>query len=422
MSEVRTSWLHGRRATALATVALFALAGAFRGPAGSAAPTTGNPDHLIRLGAAMSETGDLADEGKLLKDGYDFTVDWINHHGGVEIHGVTYTFAPIKYYDDESKAAQSAALVDKLATQDHITLILGPYSSPLTVAAAAVSSKDGAVLMASGGTAKAIWGPGIENVVGPNLYANQYAYPVIDALLAAGAKIKTMYIMHADDVFSAGVAKGAAELAKAKGIEVLGDFQYPANTTDVSSILAEMKQSHHADLLLTSGHVQDGILITRQAKQADLNFNALAITVAPTTPAYVKALGKDAEDVISPAPWVPQENFKDPFWGTTRNFVRAFEARYHYEPDYHVAFGVEGVELFAEAIRSAGGPDPAKVSAAFRNVTYQTVFGPVQFNGDLHETNQSGAAIQIQGGKPVPIWPAQYVKDVRYPMPTWSQR
>lgn len=389
------------------------------GMQGTAAPQ--DASHVIHLGAAISNTGPLAGAGKLTVDGYNYAVDTINAHGGVKINGVVYTIAPIKYYDDESKPAESAALVDKLVTQDHINLILGPYSSDNTIAAAAVSSKLGAVMMADEGVAKVIWTSNNKNVVGPIMYDYQYMYPIIDALQAKQAGIKTAVVTHADDAFSVGVAEGVIAYMKAKGIQVLGDFQYPSATTDVSSIIAQVKPLN-ADMLMSSGHIDDAILITRQAKQNGLNFKALAFTVAPPTPDYVKALGKDAEYVIGPAPWIPQENFTDPYFGNTAKFVAGFKAKYKYDPDYHVGDAAEGVELLVEGIAKSGSTDPAKVGSAFLNTTYATIAGFVHFDNNWHEDNQLGAAIQIQNGVPVPIWPAKYLTNLKYPMPSWAQR
>ena len=314
-----------------------------------------------------------------------------------------------------------AALVEKLVTQDHITLILGPYSSDNTIAAAAITSKLGAVMMADEGVAKVIWTSGNKGVVGPIMYDYQYMYPVVDALLAKRTGIKTVVMLHADDSFSVGVAEGAAAYMKSKGLQVVGNFQYPSATTDVSSIIAQARPLN-ADVMMSSGHIEDAILITRQAKQNGLNFKALAFTVAPPTPDYVRALGRDAEYVIGPAPWLPQVNFTDPYFGNTQKFVEAFKAQRGYVPDYHVGDAAEGVELLVQGMVKAGSTDPGKVSAAFLNTTYATIAGFVHFDNNWHEDNQLGAAIQIQNGQPVPIWPAKYLTNLKFPMPTWSQR
>jgi branched-chain amino acid transport system substrate-binding protein len=168
--------------------------------------------------------------------------------------------------------------------------------------------------------------------------------------------------------------------------------------------------------------VQDAILITRQLKQNGVYFKAMAFTVAPPTPEYGKALGRDAEQVIGPSPWIPQVDFPDPYWGTTQKFVAAFKEKYGYVPDYHVQQAATGVELFALAVEKTGSADPEKVANAFINASYQTLAGSVHFGSGWHEDNQHGAAIQIVNGTAVPIWPAKYLKNLVFPMAPWSQR
>lgn len=64
-------------------IALGALAGlAF----GSIVPATAQQD-TIRFGTALSLTGNLATEGKQVRDGYDFFVKTVNERGGIDAAG-----------------------------------------------------------------------------------------------------------------------------------------------------------------------------------------------------------------------------------------------------------------------------------------------------------------------------------------------
>ena len=45
------------------------------------------------------------------------------------------------FYDDESDPDTTARLVEKLITEDGVDLLLGPYSSSLTMSASAISEK-----------------------------------------------------------------------------------------------------------------------------------------------------------------------------------------------------------------------------------------------------------------------------------------
>src|SRR5687767_10702616 len=83
---------------------------------------------VITFGAALSLTGGVSTEGRLVKEGYDLYVKHINQKGGIRVGNRTYKVA-IKYYDDQSDAATSAKLYEKLIVEDGIKLLLGPYSS-----------------------------------------------------------------------------------------------------------------------------------------------------------------------------------------------------------------------------------------------------------------------------------------------------
>ena len=77
------------------------------------ADTSGDPPDVatgegragtIRFGAALSETGKFAVEGRDSRQGYDTWVTWVNEeYGGIQIDGRRFA-VEIVYYDDESDA------------------------------------------------------------------------------------------------------------------------------------------------------------------------------------------------------------------------------------------------------------------------------------------------------------------------------
>lgn len=94
----------------------------------------------IILGSAISLTGKYASNGVDSKNGYDLAVQKINEAGGVKVDGKSYKLK-VQYYDDESTPARTAQLLERLIKQDGVQYILGPYSSPTTIAAAAGDGK-----------------------------------------------------------------------------------------------------------------------------------------------------------------------------------------------------------------------------------------------------------------------------------------
>src|SRR6266571_9288462 len=80
-------------------------------------------DRVVRFGASLSLTGSLSDNGRLVKDGYDFYAKHINQQfGGIEMAGAKYR-VEIKYHDDQSNPTTATRLVEKLITEDDIKFI-----------------------------------------------------------------------------------------------------------------------------------------------------------------------------------------------------------------------------------------------------------------------------------------------------------
>lgn len=105
-----------------------------------------------------------------------------------------------------------------------------------------------------------------KDVVGIQTPARNYLRGVIGAALARDSTVKTVEILRENDPFIDEVTDGAAAYANEKGLRVVYNGSYSSDAQDVSLLLRDVK-THNPDLLLSSGHLQDSLLIVRQAKQ-----------------------------------------------------------------------------------------------------------------------------------------------------------
>ncbi|HAG58605.1 MAG TPA: amino acid ABC transporter substrate-binding protein, partial [Arthrobacter bacterium] len=152
--------------TTAAFVSLLAACGSSSG----SSTKTGDP---IIFGSAVSLTGAQAKEGALTKQGYDLWLDWINQRGGIEVKGVKHP-VQILYQDDQSKADQSAILVQKLITEQKAQYILGPYGSAATATDAVVAEKNGIPMVEANGAAQSIFSKGYKFTFAVLSPANKY--------------------------------------------------------------------------------------------------------------------------------------------------------------------------------------------------------------------------------------------------------
>ncbi|HKW93150.1 MAG TPA: amino acid ABC transporter substrate-binding protein [Methylomirabilota bacterium] len=385
-------------------------------PASAAAP-----QEILKIGAPLAATGPQAREGALAKQGYDLWADTVNARGGVKVDGKAYT-VQIVYYDDQSKPQTSAELTDKLISQDHVSFLLGPYGSPATFADAAIAERYRIPMVDAEGAARKIFAQGYRYVFGIISPADDYAAAMLKAAETLSPKPETAAVLAADDLFSLEVANGARAWADHHGLKVVYFEKYPVGTTDLSAALTGIK-ALHPDILIGSGHLQESLLIMKQAQTLGLDAKFYGFTVGPTTPDFVKALGPAADYVFASSQWTPDVKYRGPLFGSAQDYAKAFEHKYGFVPDYHAASSSAAGVVLQLAIEKAGSVDPLKVRDALAALHATTFMGPVRFDAHGLNTAKPMVTVQVQHEHVVTVWPPD-IATARplYPTPTWSAR
>jgi branched-chain amino acid transport system substrate-binding protein len=387
-------------------------AGCGKAGAGSDASTQGGK---LNVGAALSLTGSLAKEGRLTKFGYQYCQQKVNAGGGVKVGGKSMPLS-ISYKDDKSEPDTAAQLVDEF-NDSGSKLVLGPYGSPSTEAASAVIERNGQLMVDSSGADNAIFAKGYRNTFAVLSPATDYLATIVDAITSqANPKPKTVAIVSADDGFSKTAAKGGAAEARKQGLKVLTTQFVAANTTDVSSALTKIKPLN-PDLILFSAHVEEGVAVVKQSQELGVTpAGGFGETVAPPTPDFAKALGDGAEGVVGSTQWVPQVQGKDAIIGTAQDYADGFKQRFGETAEYHSAEAAAACVALVMGVEKAGSTDPAKVRDALAALDTESFFGRIKFDSTGKNTTKPMSAIQIQGGKPVTVYPAgQAASQLRWP-------
>ncbi len=387
------------------------------GIAGSPAPG----QEFLKIGAPLSATGPTAKEGALAKQGYDLWAETVNTRGGIQVGGKTYK-VQIVYYDDQSKPQVSAELTDKLITQDHVNFLLGPYGSPATFADSGIAEKYKMPMMAAQAAARRIFSQGYKYIFGNNSPASEYAAVMLRTAMTLTPKPQRVALLSADDLFSIEVAEGAIDWTKRHGLRVVYYQKFPVGTTDLSAALTSIKLLH-PDVLIESGHLEESVLIMKQAQTLNVNVKFYGFTVGPTTPDFTKALGPAAEYVFASSQWTPDVKYRGSLFGSARDYAALFEKRYGFVPDYHAANSSAGGLALQLAIEKAGSLDHQKVRDALASLDVMTFFGRIKFNAEGQNVYKPMVTIQIQHGKEVTVWPSDVApaKPI-YPAPDWNAR
>ena len=360
---------------------------------------------VLTLGASLSLTGTTAKEGGLTKEGYEVCKKVVNDKGGFTAGGTRYTL-DIQYQDDTSKQDISAQLVDQYNDKG-VKLILGPYGSGPTEAAAAVVERNKQVMVDSAGADDKIFAKGYQRSFAVLSPATSYVSSMVQALSdLANPKPKTLAFISADDGFSKTATQGGTDKAKELGFQVLATEYVPNGTTDVSAALTKIKPLK-PDVIVGSVHLAEGVAIVKQAKELGVvPAGGFAETVAPPIPDFAKSLGAAADGVLGSSQWTARTAGTDKYFGGAADYARTFAAQYGgRQPVYQNAQATAACLAAVLAVEKAGSTDPDKVRDALAALDTPSFFGPIRFNSKGMNVTKPMAVVQIQSGKPVPVWP-----------------
>ena len=365
----------------------------------------------FRIGIALSLSGIFSRDAALTKEAYDYWAETVNRQGGIKIKGTGY---PVKliYYDDESSPVKSAQLIERLATADKVDLILGGFGSSIVFAATAVAEKYKYPYPTGVASANPIFDRGFKYAFAT---LNKTFEEVEGAARAFGTgqpRPKSAAIIGADHLFAKLAAEGFKKIMGEMAIEVVHSEIFPLALTDYNSLLLKVKRAN-PDLLLVGSLFAHSLRVMKAAKEVDYTPKGVAFSYGPTVPDFVKELGKDAEGVVAASEWVPEMPFKDPVFGSAREWRDAMLKRWGKEPDYGQASVVASAIVQQKAVEALGLVPPLSekdreaLMEQLHKQDVQTLYGRVKFGADGAIVQKPPIAVQIQGGKFVMVYPQE---------------
>jgi branched-chain amino acid transport system substrate-binding protein len=380
----------------------------------SCPPGAVSPDApVIRIGAAVSETGQFVIEGGDVRSGYNLWLDWVNEeYGGVCVNGVPHRVELI-LYDDESNPELVTSLVERLIIIDEVDFILGPYSSDLTEVASVVTERENIIMVQGNGASEVLFNRGFQNLFGILTPASLYTRSGIELAHSLGAR--TAVLLYEDTTFATSVAEGARQWLREQNIEVLDSEPYPARVTDLTAIFEEFR-TLEPDLFVGGGHFDDAGLFVRTAAETGFCPKAFLVTVGPASPAFVEQFGELSHYVWGATQWEPSMNLSDEWFGEAADYATHYEAAYGRQPSYQAAESTASALVLHLAIEAAGSLETEVVRQALHDMDIETFYGHINFDETGKNTAKPMATIQIQPDGTIRVIAPSDVAEVE---PTW---
>lgn len=381
----------------------------------------------FRIGYADPLTGTFGRDGHLVKDAYDFWASLVNSKGGIEVKGKRYP-VELTVIDDKSTAAENARFTEKLITEDKVDFILGGFGSDSVFAGSAVAEKYRYPLISGAASSDKLFARGFKYYFSTLGKATEEVRGCVDMVQILSPKPKTAAIIGSDILFTSLAAEGFKKYAAQNGVEIIHFELFPITLQDYNSMLIKVKQKN-PDILFVGSHLMVAMKTIRGMKEIDFAPKMVAFSYGPTVPDFVKHLGKDAEYVVAASEWAPNLPYKDPLFGTARQFNENYNRRYGRYPDYVEAASAAGAYAMQVAIERLGITPPVKEGDRVRlmeelhrqNLT--TFYGIVKFGADGANETHPPVAVQVQNGKLLNVFPKEAAEAIPwYPMKPWKKR
>lgn len=364
----------------------------------------------IRIGATVSATGKFAMEVGPFKKMLGAWADMINEQGGLSLKKDSVR-RPVKMivYDDQSDEATARRFYQRLITEDKVHLLLGPYSSSLTLAVSSVAETQRIPLLAICANSPKIYQRGYHWLVGLLDEAPRYTYRYWE-MIQAEKKVKTVSFVIEEALHPLSVYEGAKGMAEKAGIKILSADIVPPDSRDFSALLKKLKKLD-ADIVFCSANVPLASLFMRQAKEFRVSPREFQVT--HHSGVFKKYLGQEAEGIIGQTYWVPE--MKGPSAG---RFLEILDRAgihlddYPWSPAYMMT-----LEIVEQTVRQAQSLEAGRLMEILKTQTFQTLSGPNRFaaNG-LGQINTYPS--QIQRGRYQILWPKERATgNHEYPSP-----
>ena len=368
-------------------------------------------DKPLRLGFSMARTGMLANATPSQANTYELWREQVNARGGMDVGGVKRKVEFVTY-DDQSKPEQAVRIYEKLITDDKVDLLLAPWGTPFHISIAPVLEKYKFPMVGNTAASVAlrqvkpgyIWFP-------TSAIPDRIAVELVAMLKQNGAK--SAVVLANVLPFTKEIKNALEPELKKGGIDVKLSTEYPPEIKDMTSILTQAKQAN-PDAVLALAYPGDSVLYSKQAKELGLNSPFQFIAIGPSDAFFPKAVGPTAtEGVVTIAHWSPR-----PEWKGSQAFYDTYTKKFGEDPDYlNSALAWMSLEILEKAV-AKNGLDKEKIRATIAKDTFETINGPVRFDGVQNAITPT-AFVQYQGGKMQIVWPSSIASGKYQPKKGW---
>src|SRR5438105_114388 len=326
----------------------------------------------IKIGVSQPLTGAFAASGNYVAQGAKIAEDDINKAGGVLGKKIQLIIE-----DNKSNPTEAVATAEKLIQKDKVPVMMGAWSSTLTLAVMPKLAEYGVAMLvetSSSGKITTSGNPWIFRI-SPTSEMEARAFTPMAKQLG----IRKADFLATNNDFGLGASQEFSQMLKAQGIQAGVMETMDPKATDFSAQLAKIKASGGDTLFVTTA-VEQITLILKQAKEQQLKARIITTGGSNSPDQLIDQAGAAANGsfhLVFFTPWFP-EAVKNP--DVAKKFVAEWNARKFAVGGLTEGFrGYDGIHTIVAAIKAAGKTDAASIQKALWDVKVKGINGDIAF-------------------------------------------
>ncbi len=344
----------------------------------------------VKIGVVLSNTGTFAFVGAPVINAVRLAYEELmaaNYFGNTKV--------TLMVEDNRSDRAEAITLINRMATRDQATIIIGPVSTGEAMAAAPVAVDLKIPLFTTATSPDVL-------KAGPWIFkstetAEQFMAPLGTHVVQKAKPRNCFYVFIRDNEGYVRQKNVLRDVIAAGGVKTVGDESILAADSDFTALATKIVSSK-ADCLYVGTPPEQGANIVLQARQAGMPASTVLVgNTGMGSDRYLKAGGKAVEGTLFPAEFVPTGVNE-----MGRKFIAAYTKKYNMAPDSWAGVGYTMMLVTANAIKTAG-PNPTRDAvrqAMARTNKLPVVIGQGTFTLDADRIPSFGAAVlTIKDGK-----------------------
>ena len=314
-------------------------------------------------------TGQYASFGQQMAEGAKQAVADLNAAGGVLGRQVK-----LEIGDDACDPKQAVAVANQMV-QKGAVLIDGHWCSGSSIPAAKVYEEEGILMISPGSTNPKLTEEGRQNVFRVCGRDDQQG-AVAAKFLAEKYAGKKIAVIHDKTAYGQGLADETKKNLEQLGVQPALYEAYTAGEKDYTALVSKLKQNA-IDALYVGGYHTEAGLILRQMREQGMT-TVLMAGDALVTEEYWSITGEAGAGTLMTFSPDPRKN------PGAAPLVEVFRQK-KVEPEGYVLYSYGAIQVWAQAVKDAGGVALEPVLAVMRAKKFDTVLGSIGFDqkGDV---------------------------------------